>query len=93
MLIERERLDDAEFFHDKLAGAVGEAPLFVGVAAKDLPGLLDVVFSEIVNNCQRSIKKLLAERQCKGLMPPRFEKRQGFIYDKIRRQQRLLVSQ
>ncbi len=49
MLVKRECVSKLKLFYQNLAGAVCEAPLFVMVAAEDLPGIMNILFGQVDN--------------------------------------------
>jgi hypothetical protein len=79
VVVKGEGSYELESFHDDLAGAIGKAPLLIGVTAKNVPGCLDLVFGEVVDRCQVAAEELIVECNCAVWFATSPEQSQGFV--------------
>ena len=61
VMIERESLGDTEVLNDNFAGAICEAPVFVGKALKCLPSERQIRLSDLMNFRETSAKESITE--------------------------------
>jgi hypothetical protein len=91
VMVEGERLPDAEAFHDDFARAIREAPVLIIETLEDLPSQSNVIHREDVDFGQPRVEESLTEQERAVSFAAHTEQRQRLVNYVIRRQERLSV--
>ncbi len=91
VLIEAECRRQSKLLDDDLARAIGEAPFFVSIGAEDLPRLTDFFLAHEMQIRPMSDEQLIAQGHGTRGLVSGSEQRQGFVENKIRRDERIAI--